>query len=103
MSNITNAITVVKDGFSLTSGITSVTTALPVNSAGVPANIVRVICPDTSTAPIHIAFGSSTVVATANSCAVGQVQEYFDVSGTTHFAVIQGITAASFTITPIEW
>ena len=98
-----DALKIIKDGLTVTTSATSASAAIPTNSAGVRARVVRVSCPNSA----HYAYvlpGPSTVVATSSSIAIGNFSDIvLDVSGCTHIAYIQGSTGAVINISPIEW
>ena len=103
MSKLDDAITIIVDGSTVTSGAASARIAIPVNAAGITANVIRVICP-VEAAYAYIRVGNSTVVATTNSLCVNAEQELIlDVCGCTHIAHIQGSAAAIVNVSPVEW
>lgn len=103
MSILDDAIKVIVDGTTVTSGATSARVAIPNQGSGERARVVRVICP-VEASYAYILPGNSGVVATVNSLAVNQEEEIIlDVTGCTHIAYIQGSAAAVINIAPLEW
>ena len=103
MSNrIEQAIKITKVGTLVTSGAASASVAIPTNSAGDTAKVIRIICP-VSAAYAYVLPGNGSVVATTSAIAINDTTEYLDVSGCTHIAYIQGSAAAVINIVPIEW
>ena len=102
MSFVNNALKITKDGMSVTTSGTSARQAIPNNSAGDRAKVVRVSCPNSS-AYAFVMAGDVTVVATVASVSIGNFSDVLlDVTGCTHIAYIQGSTAAVINISPLE-
>jgi len=102
MSFLNNALKITKNGVSVTSSATSQVVAIPTNSAGDIAKIVRISCPN-STHYGYVLPGPSTAVATSSSVAIGNFSDVLlDVTGCTHIAYLQGATSAIINISPLE-
>lgn len=75
-------------GTSLTAGLTSTRAALPLDSRGRTAAVVRVVAIGGASA--HVSFGDGTVVATAADLLLTDGRDVaIDASGKTHIAAIQ--------------
>jgi len=96
-----DALQIFQDGASLTTGAASARVALPVNSAGIAARVVRVAALNAC----YCKFGDATVVATANNILVQPADAVLLTvpKGATHIAGIQDAAAGKLNIQPVEY
>jgi len=96
-----DALQIFQDGASLVTAGTSARVALPVNSAGIAARIVRVAALNAC----YCKFGDVAVVATANNILIQPADSVVLTvpKGATHIAGIQDAAAGKINIQPIEY
>lgn len=96
-----DALQIFNDGATIATSATSARVALPTNSAGIAARIVRV----SALNACYCKFGDVTVVATANNILVQPADAALLTvpKGATHIAGIQEAAAGKINIQPIEY
>jgi hypothetical protein len=90
---------ILANGVTVASGAASLNTAIPNDSGGNVAKVVRVQC----TAFAYIKFGKGTQTASSTSIMISpNCSEDFRTTGCDNFAVIQQSAAGSVNVTPVE-
>lgn len=94
-----DAISILVDGVTVTTGVASVAILIPNAANGQKPRYVRIA----ATTESYVAMALSTVVATINSMLVQPADcVLLAVGGATHIAYIQGATVGKVNITPLE-
>ena len=94
-----DVITIAANGTTVTTGASSASTVIPVNSAGTKPLYIRVA----ATTESYVQMGGAGVTATANSLLVQPADSVIlAVGGHTNIAYIQGTVSGKVNICPLE-